>query len=180
MERMVREQTMVQAGVVQRVHTVMESPLGPMTLVAAGGALCGVYMAEHRHRPAWETFGAENAEVFTNCIAQLTEYFEGRRTEFDLPTAPQGTPFQHEVWSVLREIPYGETVSYGWVAEQLGRPTASRAVGAANGRNPISIIVPCHRVVGANGSLTGYGGGMKRKESLLELERSRVAAVGEL
>ncbi|APU14971.1 MULTISPECIES: methylated-DNA--[protein]-cysteine S-methyltransferase [Actinoalloteichus] len=156
---------------VRRTHTVMESPLGPMTLVAADGLLCGVYMVEHRHRPALETFGPADATSFTECVAQLTEYFEGRRTEFDLPTAAQGTPFQQQVWSALREIPYGETVTYGWIAERLGRPTASRAVGAANGRNPISIIVPCHRVIGAGGALTGYGGGLHRKERLLELER---------
>jgi len=109
-------------------------------------------------------------EPFREAIAQLDAYFAGRLHRFDLALAPEGTPFQREVWSALTTIPYGETVSYGELARHLGRPVASRAVGAANGRNPIPIIIPCHRVVGADGSLTGFGGGLAIKRRLLELE----------
>jgi methylated-DNA-[protein]-cysteine S-methyltransferase len=109
-------------------------------------------------------------EPFREVIAQLDAYFAGRLQTFDLPLAPEGTPFQREVWSALTTIPYGETMSYGELARQLGRPAASRAVGAANGRNPIPIVIPCHRVVGADGSLTGFGGGLAIKRQLLALE----------
>jgi methylated-DNA-[protein]-cysteine S-methyltransferase len=105
-------------------------------------------------------------------IRQLDEYFAGARTEFDVPMTLVGTPFQRTVWAALREIPYGETVSYGQLAERIGRRTAVRAVGLANGRNPIGVIVPCHRVVGATGDLTGYGGGLERKRHLLDFERA--------
>ncbi|WP_425265562.1 methylated-DNA--[protein]-cysteine S-methyltransferase [Thermobifida alba] len=155
----------------ERVHTVVDSPVGPLTLVAADGALVGLYLAEQRHRPAEESFGAPDPEPFDEVTAQLAEYFAGRRTEFDVPLAPAGTPFQRTVWQALLEIPYGQTVSYGRLAARLGRPSASRAVGLANGRNPIGIIVPCHRVVGSSGDLTGYGGGLERKKWLLTLER---------
>jgi methylated-DNA-[protein]-cysteine S-methyltransferase len=107
---------------------------------------------------------------FPDAEVQLDEYFAGKRTQFDLPLHPIGTPFQIEVWEALKAIPYGEVRSYGDIAEQIGRPGASRAVGLANGRNPISVIVPCHRVIGASGSLTGYGGGLERKRLLLDLE----------
>ncbi len=106
---------------------------------------------------------------------QLLEYFDGARRDFDLPLAPAGTPFQHRVWDELRRIPYGETISYGELARRIGRPTASRAVGAANGRNPLAIVVPCHRVIGADGTLTGYGGGLPVKETLLAHERDGTA-----
>jgi methylated-DNA-[protein]-cysteine S-methyltransferase len=105
-------------------------------------------------------------------VRQLREYFSGRRTEFDLPLAPQGTTFQRGVWRQLQEIPYGETISYGELAKRVGNPKASRAVGAANGQNPIPIVIPCHRVIGSNGKLTGFGGGLPTKEALLALERS--------
>jgi methylated-DNA-[protein]-cysteine S-methyltransferase len=117
-------------------------------------------------RPEW----VEDAAPFAEVTRQLDGYFAGDRTEFDLPLHPTGTPFQLEVWEALTAIPYGEVRSYGQVAEQLGRPGASRAVGLANGRNPIAVIVPCHRVIGASGSLTGYGGGLHRKRLLLDLE----------
>src|SRR4051794_5776764 len=151
-----------------RRHTTIDSPVGPLTLVAADGCLTGLYMERQRYRPPEETFGEPEAEPFTEpssepfteAIAQLRDYFAGRRTVFDLPLELHGTPFQRRVWALLREIPYGETVSYGMLAEHLGRPAAARAVGMANGRNPIGIIVPCHRVVGASGALTGYGGGL--------------------
>ncbi|MGY5079431.1 methylated-DNA--[protein]-cysteine S-methyltransferase [Streptomyces nigrescens] len=157
-------------------HTVLDgTPVGPLTLVAAGEALSGLYMTDQRHRPPQETFGdpADPDELpFAETIAQLQAYFRGELTTFDLPLALHGTPFQRRVWAALCAIPYGETVSYGQLAERLGAPSASRAVGLANGRNPVGIIVPCHRVVGANGSLTGYGGGLDRKRRLLAFERT--------
>lgn len=155
-----------------RAHTVVDSPVGPLTLVATDGELAGLYMVEHRHRPPVETFGDLEPEPFAAVAAQLEEYFEGRRTDFDLPLAYGGTLFQRTVWAALRKIPYGQTISYAELAERIGRPTASRAVGLANGKNPISIIVPCHRVVGSSGDLTGYGGGLARKRHLLDFERA--------
>jgi methylated-DNA-[protein]-cysteine S-methyltransferase len=157
-----------------RSHTVVDSPCGPLTLVAEDGALCGLYMHEQRHRPADPTFGSRGAaEVFERARLQLGEYFAGLRHEFDLPLALRGTPFQRSVWAALLEIPYGETASYGELAQRLGKPSAARAVGLANGKNPISIIVPCHRLVGSTGALTGYGGGLERKRYLLGFERLR-------
>lgn len=153
------------------VHTVVDSPVGRLTLVATDGVLSGLYMTEQRHRPPRETFGEPDPGPFDKTIEQLAEYFAGDRAEFDLPLTLAGTPFQRTVWTALRDIPYGETVSYGELAQHIGRPTASRAVGLANGKNPISIIVPCHRVVGSNGDLTGYGGGIERKRHLLDFER---------
>jgi methylated-DNA-[protein]-cysteine S-methyltransferase len=160
-----------------RVHTVIDSPMGDLTLVADDGLLAGLYMNLQRHRPPELTFGDPDARPFTAVISQLTEYFDGTRTEFDLPLALNGTPFQQTVWAALRQIPYGETESYGELAARIGRPSAARAVGLANGKNPIGIIVPCHRVIGANGSLVGYGGGITRKQSLLAFE---TGAVGQL
>ena len=157
-----------------RAHTVMDSPLGSLTLVAADGVLTGLYMNRQRHAPATEHFGKVAGEAdapFAETYRQLKEYFAGQRTEFDLPLAIDGTPFQRRVWAALREIPYGETISYGELADRIGQPTAARAVGLANGRNPIGIIVPCHRVVGSDGNLTGYGGGLERKQHLLAFER---------
>jgi methylated-DNA-[protein]-cysteine S-methyltransferase len=154
---------------------VVNSPVGPLTLVASDGALVGLYMDEQRHRPAPATFGEPDAgqdgELFAGAAGQLDEYFDGDRTAFDLRLALHGTPFQRRVWAALRDIPYGQTISYGELADQIGQPSASRAVGLANGKNPIGIIVPCHRVVGADGSLTGYGGGIERKHYLLAHER---------
>ncbi|MFG2530483.1 methylated-DNA--[protein]-cysteine S-methyltransferase [Streptomyces sp. NPDC048516] len=159
-----------------RTHTVLDgTPVGPLTLVAAGQTLTGLYMTDQRHRPPQETFGAPadpDDPPFAAAIAQLRAYFRGELTTFDLPLALRGTPFQRRVWAALGTIPYGETLSYGQLAERLGVPTAARAVGLANGRNPVGIIVPCHRVVGANGSLTGYGGGLDRKCRLLAFERT--------
>lgn len=153
-----------------RAHAVVDSPVGPLTLVAADGALVGLYMDDQRHRPEPETFGVPDADLFTEAARQLGEYFGGTRTTFDLPLAPVGTPFQRTVWAALCDIPYGVTASYGELAATIGRPGAARAVGLANGRNPIGIVVPCHRVIGASGSLTGYGGGLERKQFLLALE----------
>lgn len=154
-----------------QAYTVIDSPVGPLTLAGTDGFLTALYMEPQRHRPPPESFGEPDREPFTEVIRQLDEYFAGGRTEFDLPLRPAGTPFQRTVWAALREIPYGETISYGQLADRIGKPTASRAVGLANGKNPIGIIVPCHRVVGANGSLTGYGGGLERKRHLLDFEQ---------
>ncbi|MDQ0993906.1 methylated-DNA--[protein]-cysteine S-methyltransferase [Streptomyces sp. V3I7] len=154
-------------------HTVIDSPYGPLTLVADDGALCGLYMTDQRHRPTEESFGEPDATLyaFGEAEEQLAAYFEGELKEFTLELRLNGTPFQRTVWEQLSRIPYGETRSYGELADALGNPAASRAVGMANGKNPIGIIVPCHRVIGANGSLTGYGGGLDRKQRLLDFER---------
>lgn len=150
--------------------STVDSPIGELTVVAEDGALVGLYMTGHRPTPDPESFGERVDDALPAATAQLAEYFAGERTAFDLPLAPRGTAFQQAVWAALRDIPYGETRSYGELAAALGRPGASRAVGLANGRNPISIVVPCHRVVGAGGKLTGYAGGMERKSWLLALE----------
>jgi methylated-DNA-[protein]-cysteine S-methyltransferase len=156
---------------------VVASPIGPLTLVAAGGTLAGVYMDAQRHLPdtvasAWPAGqDGPDAAPLDAAARELAEYFAGERTEFDLPLAMAGTDFQRRVWAALREIPYGETVSYGELARGIGKESASRAVGLANGKNPVAIIVPCHRVVGSDGSLTGYGGGLDRKRFLLALEQ---------
>ncbi|OON81734.1 methylated-DNA--[protein]-cysteine S-methyltransferase [Streptomyces tsukubensis] len=157
-------------------HTLLDSPYGELTLVATDGRLSGLYMSPHRHRPAQETFGERDATPFTEVTAQLRAYFAGELTTFDLPLHLEGTPFQRKVWELLTRIPYGETRSYGDLARELGNAGASRAVGLANGRNPVSVIVPCHRVVGADGSLTGYGGGVERKRALLAFERQGAAS----
>ena len=156
--------------------TQIDSPIGQLLLVGNGDALAGLYMQEGRRPVAIPPEWVEDPAPFATAGDQLGEYFAGSRTEFDLPLALHGTPFQREVWEALREIPYGETVGYGELAGAIGRPGAARAVGLANGQNPIAVIVPCHRVIGANGSLTGYGGGMERKRLLLELESSATTA----
>ena len=154
---------------------MVDSPVGPLTLVADGGALVGLYMTEQRHLPPAEGFGEPaddpDGPPFAEASAQLREYFDGERTEFDLRLFLAGTPFQQRVWAALRDIPYGRTISYGQLADRIGQPSASRAVGLANGKNPVGIIVPCHRVVGADGGLTGYGGGIERKRYLLAHEQ---------
>jgi methylated-DNA-[protein]-cysteine S-methyltransferase len=154
-----------------RTHTVIDSPVGTLTLVATGGVLSGLYMFQQRHRPPAEIFGEPDAALFTEPARQLHAYFAGELIDFDLPLALAGTPFQRRVWTALRDIPYGQTISYGQLADRIGQPTAARAVGLANGKNPIGIIVPCHRVVGSTGALTGYGGGLERKQHLLAFER---------
>ena len=156
-------------------HTVIDSPYGALTLVAEDGVLCGLYMTDQRHRPPEETFGTPDDGPFARAEEQLAAYFAGELKDFTLDLRLNGTPFQRTVWDQLRRIPYGETRTYGQLADALGKPAASRAVGLANGRNPIGIIVPCHRVIGASGGLTGYGGGLERKRLLLELERASFA-----
>lgn len=174
-----------------KYYTLHPSPIGDLLLTSDGEALTGVYMEPHKlegvaglepseaaafvpapdggleSRPDWRREDAP----FRATRDRLDAYFTGKRITFDdLPLRPSGTPFQRRVWRALRTIPYGETATYGEMARKIGRPKAVRAVGAANGRNPIPIIVPCHRVIGADGSLTGYGGGMDRKRRLLDLE----------
>ncbi|MFF0199733.1 methylated-DNA--[protein]-cysteine S-methyltransferase [Streptomyces sp. NPDC005017] len=155
-------------------HSVIDSPYGLLTLVADDGVLCGLYMTDQRHRPAEDTFGTFDDTLFAEAEEQLQAYFAGELKEFNLELRLHGTPFQRSVWEQLVRIPYGETRSYGQLADALGNPNASRAVGLANGKNPVSLIVPCHRVVGADGSLTGYGGGIARKQRLLDFERGAV------
>ncbi|MGP0101382.1 MAG: methylated-DNA--[protein]-cysteine S-methyltransferase [Solirubrobacteraceae bacterium] len=152
------------------VYTTLESPIGELLLLGDGRTLHGLHM-QHGRRPieidaSWE----RSAEPFAQVQAQLAEYFAGERTEFHTQLAMDGSAFEQRVWQALRDIPYGETISYGELARRIGQPSAARAVGLANGRNPIAVIVPCHRVIGANGTLTGYGGGLERKRLLLELE----------
>src|SRR5215468_862280 len=167
--------TVREAPARQRSHTVIDSPIGPLTLIAEGGRLAGVHMEITRYEPDAEDLGGavERASepVLAAAADQLDAYFSGELTSFDLPLALHGTGFQRSVWAGLQAIPYGETISYRELATRIGKPSASRAVGLANGRNPVSIVVPCHRVIGADGSLTGYGGGMERKRFLLALEQ---------
>lgn len=164
------------------VHSVIASPIGSLTLVADGGALTAVYMENHKRGPAPETLGppvsehdaaGDSAAVLARTREQLGEYFRGERREFTVPLAPAGNPFRQRVWALLLEIPYGETRTYGDLARQLGDKFLAQAVGAANARNPVSILIPCHRVVGAAGALTGYAGGLQRKHHLLGLEDPR-------
>jgi methylated-DNA-[protein]-cysteine S-methyltransferase len=155
------------------IATTMESPIGEITVTSLDGVLTGVHMHEQRHRPSLPLGCLRDDAALAPVVAQLAAYFAGELTDFDLPMELAGTDFQRRVWTALCEIPYGETISYGELARWVGNPKASRAVGLANGRNPIAIVVPCHRVIGADGSLTGYGGGLDRKVWLLEHEASR-------
>jgi methylated-DNA-[protein]-cysteine S-methyltransferase len=151
--------------------STIESPIGPLTLVALDGVLTNVSMHEQRHGSPLLDAAIRDDAWFKDVADQLDAYFAGELTSFDLEMNMLGTPFQQKVWSRLCEIPYGETISYGELARRVGNPRASRAVGLANGRNPVALIVPCHRVIGADGSLTGYGGGLERKTWLLDHER---------
>ena len=152
-------------------YSYFESPIGRLLLTSDGTALTGLYMEPSRKAQSTDGW-VEDVTVapLSATVRQLTEYFAGTRREFDLPLRLQGTTFQTRVWRELTEIPYGQTWSYGQLAHRIDKPSASRAVGLANGRNPISILVPCHRVIGADGSLTGYGGGLERKRWLLAHE----------
>ncbi|MEO9220883.1 MAG: methylated-DNA--[protein]-cysteine S-methyltransferase [Mycobacteriaceae bacterium] len=153
-----------------RTHTVLESPVGELTLVHTDGVLSGLYLPEHARRPALSSFGERTGNGFTEIGEQLAEYFAGQRTVFTVSLAPVGTDFQQRVWALLRAIPYGQTRTYAQLADELGNRRVIRAVGSANARNPISVVVPCHRVIGTTGALTGYAGGLARKEFLLTLE----------
>jgi methylated-DNA-[protein]-cysteine S-methyltransferase len=152
-------------------YRIVDSPIGSLTL-AGDDALHLLWMDAARHAPDRHPEWVPDPECFAGVVQQLDAYFAGELTEFDVTLRLDGTEFQQRVWNALRDIPYGETVSYGELAARVGNPGASRAVGLANGRNPVAIIVPCHRVIGASGSLTGYGGGLDRKRALLELERA--------
>ena len=155
----------------------LDTPIGQIVLEADGDVLIGLRLPNDAGRGRRD----EETPVLKEAATQLEEYFAGERTDFDLRTELDGTPFQREVWAALTRIPYGETISYGELARRVGRPKGPRAVGQANGRNPIAIIVPCHRVIGADGSLTGFGGGLDRKEWLLShegLPRTRELALG--
>jgi methylated-DNA-[protein]-cysteine S-methyltransferase len=157
------------------LYTTKDSPIGELLLLGDGHALHGLYMQAGRKpigiAPGWRRVPA----AFAAIGEQLEEYFLAQRTSFDVALAMHGTPFQRRVWEALREIGYGETISYGELARRIGQPSAARAVGLANGCNPIGVIVPCHRVIGANGTLTGYGGGIERKRLLLDLEARATA-----
>jgi methylated-DNA-[protein]-cysteine S-methyltransferase len=155
------------------IYTTIDSPIGELLLLGDGHDLHGLYMQGGR-KPIAIASAWERAESpFAALTTQLEEYFAGRRETFDVSLQMHGTPFERRVWGALREIPYGETISYGELASRIGQPTGARAVGLANGRNPVAVIVPCHRVIGADGSLTGYGGGLERKRILLELEQGQ-------
>lgn len=153
-----------------RTYGYASTPLGRVLVVSAGGALVGLYFDGHERTPSVRDPATGSSELLTSVGNQLDEYFHRARTRFDLPLRLEGTPFQVAVWSAVLDIPYGQTSAYARVAARVGRPRAARAVGAANGQNPISIVVPCHRLVGSDGALTGYGWGLDRKRRLLELE----------
>jgi methylated-DNA-[protein]-cysteine S-methyltransferase len=153
-------------------YRTIDSPIGPLALAGRGLVLTNLRMVDQTYEPD-RTNWVPDDRAFPDAVEQLEAYFAGERTDFDLELSLAGSEFQRRVWQALLTIPYGETRSYGEIAEQIGASGAARAVGLANGRNPIAIIVPCHRVIGASGSLTGYGGGLERKQSLLELERRR-------
>jgi methylated-DNA-[protein]-cysteine S-methyltransferase len=155
-----------------------DSPIGRLLLLGDGRALTGLHLADHVRAPKPTADWVRRPRAFSAARRELDEWFTGRRSTFTIPLRLDGTPFQVAVWTALRQIPYGTTTTYGEVATRLGRPAAHRAVGAANGRNPISVIVPCHRLVGADGSLTGYGWGVERKAWLLAHERDHVAISG--
>ena len=153
-------------------HAIIDSPIGELTLVAADGTMSGVYFPGHWTRPDRATFGERSKRGFEAVEEQLAEYFAGRRRTFALPRSRVGERFQRRVWDLIEQISYGETTTYGDLARELGDATLARAVGGAVGHNPLSVIVPCHRVVGKDGRLTGYAGGLERKRFLLDLEAS--------
>jgi len=155
-------------------YTQIESPVGPLVLAADDAGLREILFVNGRSKARPQADWNENRTPFQATIRQLQSYFAGELQHFDLPLAPEGTTFQREVWRRLCEIPYGETISYGELARRMRNPNASRAVGLANGSNPIPIVIPCHRVIGSNGKLTGYGGGLPIKEKLLALERRQL------
>ena len=161
-------------------HTILDSPVGALTLVAEHGALTGLYFRHHWYLPDRASFGPPVEHGFEEATRQLAEYFAGERREFDLRLRAAGDEFQHRVWALLADIEYGHTVSYRDLARELGDPSLARDVGAAVGRNPLSILVPCHRVVGKDGKLTGYAGGLARKRFLLDLEKTHADWAGVL
>lgn len=153
------------------LYSTFTSQIGELLLISDGTSVTGVYMQNQKHGAARTKYWKRDDAALHQPRTQLQAYFAGELRDFDLPLAAEGTPFQQRVWRALCDIAYGETISYGELARRIGQPTASRAVGLANGQNPIAIVVPCHRVIGADGSLTGYGGGLERKRWLLAHER---------
>jgi methylated-DNA-[protein]-cysteine S-methyltransferase len=173
------------AGTLTAQHTVLATPIGDLTVVREGDLLTGLYFPHHWYKPDPATFGPRNDRGFEGVAGQLEEYLAGTRTVFDLPLKPRGTEFQLRVWELIAQVPYGQTTTYGDLARRLvgrlggrlgGRENAQE-VGAAVGRNPLCILIPCHRVIGSNGKLAGYAGGLKRKQKLLELEHAEVTCV---
>jgi methylated-DNA-[protein]-cysteine S-methyltransferase len=165
-------------------HAVIDSPLGELTLVADDAMLIGLYFRHHWYRPSADTFGprvdAGSDALFVESQAQLDDYLAGTRTDFDLPTALRGDGLQRRVWDRLTTIPHGDTITYGELAAELADGSTAQEVGAAVGRNPLSIVIPCHRVVGKDGKLTGYAGGLERKKFLLDLEEPAEARAARL
>lgn len=159
-------------------YTHFETPLGPLLVVSAEARLRQIVFPDHGVPAGPHAEWRHSAADFLEARRQMDAYFSGELERFDLPLAPQGTPFQQTVWRELLKISYGETISYGELARRIGNPKASRAVGSANGSNPIPIVIPCHRVIGSDGKLTGYGGGLKIKEELLALERRQLSLLG--
>ena len=156
-------------------YRTIDSPIGLLTLAGRGSVLTNLRMVDQTYEPSRAGWSPD-PRSFDDAVGQLTAYFAGELTDFDIELDLRGTEFQQRVWKALLTIPYGETRSYGEIAEQIGAPGSARAVGWANGHNPIAIVIPCHRVIGASGSLTGYGGGLDRKRRLLELEKKRASS----
>jgi methylated-DNA-[protein]-cysteine S-methyltransferase len=162
------------------IHTILSSPIGDLTLVARAAALVGLYFRSHWYRPDVRSFGDTCVEAFTAVQQELEEYFAGERRHFDVPLHAEGDSRQRRVWQLIQEVPYSATSTYGELARELSDGTTAQEVGAAVGRNPLSILVPCHRIVGSTGKLTGYAGGLRRKQFLLDLERDTVSSQGRL
>jgi methylated-DNA-[protein]-cysteine S-methyltransferase len=165
---------LTQTGQVTAEHTVLATRLGDLTVVRDHDQLTGLYFRHHWYRPDPATFGPRTDRGFAEVSGQLEEYLAGRRRFFELPLRPLGTEFQLRVWELIAQVRYGHTTSYGELARRLGYGATAQQAGAAVGRNPLSILIPCHRVIGSNGKLTGYAGGLKRKRELLDLEQARL------
>lgn len=161
-------------------HTVLDSPIGALTVVADGGVIIGLYFPRHWYRPHRAAFGPRTDDGFDDVTAQLAAYLAGTRKQFDLPMRAEGDPFQRRVWEQIEQVRYGQTTTYGAITTALGEQSDARDVGAAVGRNPLSILVACHRVVGKDGALTGYAGGLERKQFLLDLEKPAPEERGQL
>ena len=170
--------TVTAGGAPGAAHTVLETRLGMVTVVREEGALTGLYFPRHWPRPDRTAFGRRVDEGFEDVARQLGEYLDGERSEFELPLKIKGSEFDRRVWELISGVPYGETTTYGDLARSLGAGTDPRDVGAAVGRNPLCVVIPCHRVVGATGKLTGYAGGLARKRALLEIEQARLLSEG--
>jgi methylated-DNA-[protein]-cysteine S-methyltransferase len=169
----------IAGGVTSAVHTLITTTLGELTLVRDGEALTGLYFPRHWPRPDRMAFGPRTAAGFEDIARQLREYLDGDRRGFDVSLNASGTEFDRRVWALIAAIPYGETSTYGGLARELGTGTEARDVGAAVGRNPLCIVIPCHRVIGSTGRLTGYAGGLARKRTLLEIEHAQLVRAGD-